>query len=96
VGRKNITASESPVKAKPKLVGITFRVDVETNRLLSAILSLKGMTLSGFLHDSIRRFIRDNYQEAKQLFDISRIAGLSDNESGNEGQEQSSTEVKRR
>jgi hypothetical protein len=61
---------------KQKMVGITIRVDVETNRILSAILSLKGMTLSGFLQDSIKTFIRDNYEEAKGLFDISRISGM--------------------
>jgi hypothetical protein len=63
---------------KPKMVGITIRVDMETNRILSAILSLKGMTLSGFLQDSIKDFIRKNYEEAKNLFDISRIEGLSE------------------
>jgi len=57
------------------MVGITIRVDIETNRILSAILSLKGLTLSGFLHDSINKFIRENYEEAKELFDIARIAG---------------------
>jgi hypothetical protein len=63
---------------KPKMVGITIRVDMETNRILSAILSLKGLTLSGFLQDSIKNFIRENYEEAKGLFDISRIAGISE------------------
>jgi hypothetical protein len=62
---------------KQKMVGITIRVDVETNRILSAILSLKGMTLSGFLQDSIKTFIRENYEEAKELFDISRLSGIS-------------------
>ena len=61
---------------KGKLVGITVRVDMETNRILSAILSLKGMTLSGFLQDSIKIFIKENYAEAKELFDLSRIPGL--------------------
>ena len=61
---------------KEKTVGITVRVDMETNRILSAILSLKGMTLSGFLQDSIRIFIKENYAEAKELFDLSRIPGL--------------------
>jgi hypothetical protein len=64
--------------AKTRLVGITIRVDMETNRILSAILSLKGMTLSGFLQDSIKDFIRNNYEEAKGLFDISRIEGLTE------------------
>jgi hypothetical protein len=68
--------------AKPKMVGITIRVDIETNRILSAILSLKGMTLSGFLQDSIKDFIRENYEEAKGLFDISRIDGLSEKHDG--------------
>jgi hypothetical protein len=68
--------------AKPKMVGITIRVDIETNRILSAILSLKGMTLSGFLQDSIKDFIRENYEEAKGLFDISRIDGLSEKNDG--------------
>ena len=62
--------------AKSRTVGITVRVDMETNRILSAILSLKGLTLSGFLHESIRNFIRENYEEAKGLFDIARIAGI--------------------
>jgi hypothetical protein len=67
------------VKSKQKLVGLTVRVDVETNRLLSAILSLKGMTLSGFLQDSIKDFIRENYHEAKALYDdIGRNTGYSD------------------
>jgi hypothetical protein len=57
------------VEQKPKLVGITVRVDVETNRLLSAILSLKGMTLSSFMQDSIKNFIKENYHEAKELYD---------------------------
>ena len=64
--------------AKQKMIGITIRVDIETNRILSAILSLKGMTLSGFLQESIKNFIRENYEEAKGLFDISRITGLSE------------------
>jgi hypothetical protein len=63
---------------KRRTVGITVRVNVETNRILSAILALKGMTLSGFLHDSIMRFIRDNYVEAKNMLDIDRIAGLDE------------------
>ena len=63
---------------KPRAVGITVRVDLEENRILSAILSLKGMTLSGFLHDSIRTFIRENYEEAKELFDLARVPGLLD------------------
>jgi ribose-phosphate pyrophosphokinase len=66
---------------KEKLIGITVRVDVETNRILSAILSLKGMTLTGFLQDSIKVFIKENYKEAKELFDPSRIPGfLEENE----------------
>ncbi|MDR1514521.1 MAG: hypothetical protein LBS45_02405 [Synergistaceae bacterium] len=65
------------VKPKQKLVGLTVRVDVETNRLLSAILSLKGMTLSGFLQDSIKSFIEENYYEAKALYDdIGRTTGF--------------------
>jgi hypothetical protein len=72
--------------AKQRMVGITIRVDVETNRILSAILSLKGMTLSCFLHDSIRNFIKENHEEAKKLLDISRIAGISGNEDKQEGQ----------
>ena len=63
---------------KPRTVGITVRVDLEENRILSAILSLKGMTLSGFLHDSIRTFIRENYEDAKKLFDLARVPGLLD------------------
>jgi hypothetical protein len=59
-----------------KMVGITVRVDVETNHILSAILSLKGITLSGFLQSSIKTFIRENYKEAKELFDISRVPGI--------------------
>jgi hypothetical protein len=59
-----------------KTIGITIRVEAETNRVLSAILSLKGMTLSGFLQSSIRQFIRDNYAEAKKLLDIEHIAGI--------------------
>ena len=67
---------------KEKTVGITVRVDMETNRILSAILTLKGMTLSGFLQDSIKSFIRENYEEAKERFDLSRIPGLEENTSG--------------
>ena len=63
---------------KDKTVGITVRIDMQTNRILSAILSLKGMTLSGFLQDSIKTFIKENYEEAKELFDLSRIPGLDD------------------
>ena len=63
---------------KNKTVGITIRVDAEANRILSAILSLKGMTLSGFLQGSIKDFIKENYEEAKELFDISRITGISE------------------
>jgi hypothetical protein len=66
----------SPEPAEQKMVGITIRVDVETNRILSAILSLKGMTLSGLLQSSIKAFIQENYEEAKELFDISRIPGI--------------------
>ena len=65
-----------------KTVGITVRVDMETNRILSAILSLKGMTLSGFLQDSIKTFIKENHEEAKELFDLSRIPGLEEKTSG--------------
>jgi hypothetical protein len=66
------------VKQKSKMVGITVRVDMETNRLLSAILSLKGMTLSGFLQDSIKNFIKENYHEARELYDdIGRTTGFS-------------------
>jgi hypothetical protein len=39
------------------------------------------MTLSGFLQDSIKTFIRENYHEAKELFDISRIPGISEGKS---------------
>ena len=67
---------------KQKTVGITVRVDMETNRILSAILTLKGMTLSGFLQESIKNFIRDNYDEARERFDLSRIPGLEENASG--------------
>ena len=67
---------------KEKTVGITVRVDMETNRILSAILTLKGMTLSGFLQDSIKAFIRENYEEARERFDLSRIPGLEENTSG--------------
>ena len=63
---------------KNRTVGITIRVDAETNRILSAILSLKGMTLSGFLQDSIKDFIKEHYEEAKELFDLSRILGLEE------------------
>ena len=63
--------------AEKKMVGITVRVDAETNRILSDILSLKGMTLSGFLQSSIKTFIQENYEEAKELFDISRVPGMS-------------------
>ena len=66
---------------KEKTVGVTIRVDIETNRILSAILSLKGMTLSGFLQESIKTFIRENYEEARELFDLSRIPGLEKNSS---------------
>ena len=59
--------------SKGKTVGITIRVDGETNRILSAILSLKGMTWSGFMHGAIETFIKDNYDEAKELFDISKL-----------------------
>jgi hypothetical protein len=71
-------AAGSDVKAKQKLVGLTVRIDAETNRLLSAILSLKGMTLSGFLQDSIKEFIKDNYHEAKALYDnIGQMTGYN-------------------
>jgi hypothetical protein len=63
-----------------KMIGITIRVEAETNRVLSAILSLKGMTLSGFLQNSIREFIKDNYVEAKKLLDIEHIAGIIDDD----------------
>jgi hypothetical protein len=71
-----MTTKQEP--KKEKMVGITIRVNMETNRILSAILSLKGMTLSGFLQDSIKTFIRENYEEAKSLFDLSRIEGMSE------------------
>jgi hypothetical protein len=71
-----MTTKQEP--KKEKMVGITIRVNMETNRILSAILSLKGMTLSAFLQDSIKTFIRENYEEAKGLFDISRIEGMSE------------------
>jgi hypothetical protein len=76
--KKNTSAAESPKKT----IGITIRVEAETNRVLSAILSLKGMTLSGFLQSSIRQFIRDNYAEAKKLLDIEHIAGIIDDDRG--------------
>ena len=69
--------TKKQTNTKNKSVGITVRVDAEKNRILSAILSLKGMTLSSFLQDSINTFIKENYEEAKELFDISRIAGMS-------------------
>jgi hypothetical protein len=69
-------------REKPRTVGITVRVNIETNRILSAILALKGMTLSGFLQDSILRFIQDNYVEAKNMLDIERIAALENKTSG--------------
>jgi hypothetical protein len=73
--------SMTPVPAgKKKTVGITIRVEAETNRVLSAILSLKGMTLSGFLQNSIKEFIKDNYVEAKKLLDIEHISGMIDND----------------
>jgi hypothetical protein len=77
--------SRTPVPAddKKKMIGITIRVEAETNRVLSAILSLKGMTLSGFLQNSIREFIKDNYVEAKKLLDIEHIAGIIDNDRSN-------------
>jgi hypothetical protein len=63
---------------------------VETNRILSAILSLKGMTLSGFLQNSIKTFIQENYEEAKELFDLARILGLPKDESKkNKGKKES-------
>jgi hypothetical protein len=68
---------DSIKQGKPETVGITIRVDVEKNRILSAMLSLKGMTWSGFMQDCINRFILENFEEAKGLFDISRIEGLS-------------------
>jgi hypothetical protein len=77
VRKKNGTDNES----QKKTVGITIRLDSETNRVLSAILSLRGMTLSGFLRSSIRQFIRDNYAEAKKLLDIEHIAGIIDDDS---------------
>jgi hypothetical protein len=69
---------------KKKMIGITIRVEAETNRVLSAILSLKGMTLSGFLQNSIREFIKDNYVEAKKLLDIEHIAGIIDDDKPNQ------------
>jgi hypothetical protein len=73
-----VQAVRDDVNSKQKLVGLTVRVDVETNRLLSAILSLKGMTLSGFLQDSIKDFIKENYHEAKALYDdMGRNTGYS-------------------
>ena len=69
-----MTKRQEPVREKT--VGITVRVGMEMNRILSAILSLKGMTLSGFLQGSIKTFIKENYGEAKELFDLSRIPGL--------------------
>jgi hypothetical protein len=68
---------------KKKMIGITIRVEVETNRVLSAILALKGMTLSGFLQNSIREFIKGNYAEAKKLLDIEHIAGIIDDDKAN-------------
>ena len=44
------------------------RIDKNENRILSAILALKGMTLSGFLQSSIKNFISENYGEARDLF----------------------------
>ncbi|GHV48261.1 hypothetical protein FACS1894204_12430 [Synergistales bacterium] len=67
-----------------KTVGITVRVDMETNRILSAILSLKGMTLSGFLQDSIRNFIKDNHEEAKKLLDMYHIESISEGKSSSD------------
>ena len=75
-----MSKKQEPIKGKT--VGITVRVDMETNRILSAILSLKGMTLSGFLQESIKTFIKDNHEEAKGLFDLSRIPGLETTPSG--------------
>ena len=74
--------AKKQMDVKPKTVGITVRVDMETNRILSAILTLKGMTLSGFLQDSIKSFIKEHYEEAKERFDLSRIPGLEDTTSG--------------
>ena len=73
-----MTKKQAETETKPKPVGITIRVAAETNRILSAILSLKGVTLSGFLQDSIKTFIKENYEEAKERFDLSRIPGLEE------------------
>jgi hypothetical protein len=70
--------ASASVAGQKKMIGITIRVEAETNRVLSAILSLKGMTLSGFLQNSIKQFIKDNYVEAKKLLDIEHIAGIID------------------
>ena len=70
--------TKKQVGTKPKMVGITVRIDAETNRILSAILSLKGMTLSGFLQDSIKTFIKDHHAEAQKIFDAYQINGISE------------------
>jgi hypothetical protein len=76
--KKLIPSRENPQEKPRKMIGITIRVDEDTNRMMSAILALKGMTLSGFLQGSIRQFIKDNYKDARELLDFSRIAGVED------------------
>ena len=73
-----MTKKQMETETKPKPVGITIRVDAETNRILSAILSLKSMTLSGFLQDSIKTFIKENYEDAKERFNNYRVPDMSE------------------
>ena len=67
--RNNLMTRPKTTDDKEKTtVGITVRIDKNENRILSAILALKGMTLSGFLQSSIKNFISENYGEARDLF----------------------------
>ena len=70
------TATEDREKTT---VGITVRIDKNENRILSAILALKGMTLSGFLQSSVKNFIRENYEDAKDLFNSLEPTHSQDN-----------------
>ena len=42
---------------------------IDDSRILSAMLALKGFTLSAFLQKAIKEFISQNYQDVKNLYD---------------------------
>jgi hypothetical protein len=64
-----MTKSTTEPKTKPKIVGITIRIDGELNRRLSAILALDNMTQTEFFKKYIEEYVEANYERAMKMLD---------------------------